>query len=518
MDSVEATVEQPKRHDAEFVAAACDFLGPLSGDDTTADNPVKEAGATAAKKAPPCIESSSSDENDNEDNNQGNDDAANDQDDEDDEDDADDMAEFQPKPQPNLSKSESKMPDFFDQLESEWVGSFNERMSVPYKDYDSSSALGKINWDHYALVENDESIRKGHHAICPLIRNRKTGQLYRCKIVSCSRIHFNLTTLGFKEQEYDEEIRSYLLERQFLFAFDHPFVRNGLGFFTDNNFNFGVLMEDFPHGTLLDYYEKLESGKIVCQFKEEEVRMIAAQIILALEYLHSVGCVHRDIQASNILVDARGYIKLTDFAITTTLKPGDKLFSVTCFRYYAAPEYFSDKGYGYPVDFYAFGLMLYELLTRECFSDQEDIFDCDGSVDWGILPEELAALLRERKLAEKAAATMQGSAAVAVDDKASNDSQLLPEDHAVPSEPARNFVDDCLIYEPEFRPDRNCARFYDWFDGIDFEKLYCKTLDLPWQPTKIVSYQAKPDEEYPLSLILDDKPVPPELQPFTHLF
>lgn len=426
-----------------------------------------------------------------------------------------------PKPQPNLNKAGLKMPDFFDQLESQWVGSFNQRMSVPYKEYEAQSVLGKISWQEYALIENEENIRKGHHAVCPQVRCRKSGSVYRCKIVSCARIYFNLTTLGFKLEEYEEEIRTYLMERQFLFSFDHPFVRSGLGYFTDSNYNFGVLLEEFPHGTLMDYYEKLESGKIVSRFTEEQVRMLAAQMILALEYLHCIGCIHRDIQASNVLVDSRGYVKLTDFAITATVKPGEKLNSVTCFRYYAAPEYFNDKGYSYPVDFYALGLMLYELLTQECFTDQEDIFDCDGSVDWGILPDELAALLKERRQTELDSSSAYPASQEAPSSNSNSEPQSqqpqLPFDHFVPSEAARGFVDDCLIYEPEFRPDRNSARFYDWFDEIDFERLYCKTLDLPWRPGKVVSYQAGPEEEYPLQLVLDEKPVPESLLQFRHL-
>uniref|UniRef100_A0A1I8JQ42 Serine/threonine-protein kinase greatwall n=1 Tax=Macrostomum lignano TaxID=282301 RepID=A0A1I8JQ42_9PLAT len=194
-----------------------------------------------------------------------------------------------------------------------WPEGVRQRDAISYAEYAEHCPLGR-----HQLVEFGR-----HHAVCPLFRSRKTGTLYRCKIVTCSRVHFNLTALGFKAGEFERQIRACLTERQLLFAFDHPFVRSGLGFFTDAYCNFGVFLEEFPHGTLA----------------------IAAQTVLALEYLHCVGCVHRDVQSANLLVDARGYVKLTDFAITAVLpEDGQPLRDVTCFRYYAAPEYFNGKG------------------------------------------------------------------------------------------------------------------------------------------------------------------------------
>uniref|UniRef100_A0A1I8J276 Serine/threonine-protein kinase greatwall n=1 Tax=Macrostomum lignano TaxID=282301 RepID=A0A1I8J276_9PLAT len=226
------------------------------------------------------------------------------------------------RPQPNLRVPAAQLvgakPASYRQLEdSVWPGAFRQRMAIPYAEYAEHCPLGRINWSEWALAEREDTIRKGHHAVCPLFRSRKTGTLYRCKIVTCSRVHFNLTALGFKAGEFERQIRACLTERQLLFAFDHPFVRSGLGFFTD----------------------------AYCNFGEDAIRAIAAQTVLALEYLHCVGCVHRDVQSANLLVDARGYVKLTDFAITAVLpEDGQPLRDVTCFRYYAAPEYFNGKG------------------------------------------------------------------------------------------------------------------------------------------------------------------------------
>ncbi|PAA68955.1 hypothetical protein BOX15_Mlig023784g1 [Macrostomum lignano] len=432
------------------------------------------------------------------------------------------------RPQPNLRVPAAQLvgakPASYRQLEdSVWPGAFRQRMAIPYAEYAEHCPLGRINWSEWALAEREDTIRKGHHAVCPLFRSRKTGTLYRCKIVTCSRVHFNLTALGFKAGEFERQIRACLTERQLLFAFDHPFVRSGLGFFTDAYCNFGVFLEEFPHGTLLDYYEKNEDNRIVSNFKEDAIRAIAAQTVLALEYLHCVGCVHRDVQSANLLVDARGYVKLTDFAITAVLpEDGQPLRDVTCFRYYAAPEYFNGKGYGCSVDFYALGLVLYELLRQECFCEQEDVFDADGRVDWGLLPEALAAEEHRRRLTQRLldAQAISGQAPSTSAAKMAAAAAPPPVKRPVPSPEARDFVEDCLLCEPGCRPDRRTARFYAWFSGIDFDRLYNRTLDLPWRPPvgTSVSYQPDIDEEYPIAKVLERKPVPPEFQPYQHLF
>ena len=53
-------------------------------------------------------------------------------------------------------------------------------------------------------------------------------------------------------------------------------------------------------------------------FDEDTAKYYLAQIVLALEYLHSNGVIHRDLKPENILVDSEGHIKLTDFGLSET--------------------------------------------------------------------------------------------------------------------------------------------------------------------------------------------------------
>lgn len=74
------------------------------------------------------------------------------------------------------------------------------------------------------------------------------------------------------------------------------------------------------------------------RFKEHEVKFYAAQIILALGYLHKKGIVHRDLKLENILVDMNGYLKIIDFGLAKMLDSND-----TTKTYCGTPEYLAPE-------------------------------------------------------------------------------------------------------------------------------------------------------------------------------
>lgn len=98
----------------------------------------------------------------------------------------------------------------------------------------------------------------------------------------------------------------------------------------------------------------------VTLFSEQATRFYSAQIILGLEYLHQVNIIHRDLKPENVLIDRRGYLKLTDFGLSKRLtKPA---FSFCGTIEYMAPEILRQysRGYGKEVDFWALGVLIYE--------------------------------------------------------------------------------------------------------------------------------------------------------------
>ena len=87
--------------------------------------------------------------------------------------------------------------------------------------------------------------------------------------------------------------------------------------------------------------------------------------MLALEYLHKSGTIYRDPKPENILIDSDGHVRLTDFGLSKSgLQNNDGRTESFCGTpEYLAPEIIKDKEYSYSVDWYSWGLVLYEMLT-----------------------------------------------------------------------------------------------------------------------------------------------------------
>ncbi|XP_073430837.1 microtubule-associated serine/threonine-protein kinase 3-like [Dendrobates tinctorius] len=107
-------------------------------------------------------------------------------------------------------------------------------------------------------------------------------------------------------------------------------------------------------------------------------RLYFAEAVLAVEYLHSYGVVHRDLKPDNLLITSTGHIKVTDFGLSKVgrmiPKTNTHMESVVDISkefqdkeicgtpQYMAPEVFLEEGYGRPVDWWAMGIILHEFL------------------------------------------------------------------------------------------------------------------------------------------------------------
>ena len=96
---------------------------------------------------------------------------------------------------------------------------------------------------------------------------------------------------------------------------------------------------------------------------EEDARFYAIQIALGLGYLHSNQIMHRDIKPGNILMGADGYISVTDFGLAKILEI-DEVASTFCGTHeYLAPEMVAERGHDFAVDWWALGVLIYEMIT-----------------------------------------------------------------------------------------------------------------------------------------------------------
>jgi len=111
---------------------------------------------------------------------------------------------------------------------------------------------------------------------------------------------------------------------------------------------------EFVNGGEMYYHVRKDK-----RFDENRAKFYAAEIVLALEYLHSMGVVYRDLKPENILLDCEGHVRLTDFGLSkgglNSRGPQEDGLtgSFVGTTEYLAPEVFKNRRYSYGVDFYS---------------------------------------------------------------------------------------------------------------------------------------------------------------------
>eukprot|EP00736_Rhodelphis_marinus_P011886 Rmarinus@m.7649 len=143
-------------------------------------------------------------------------------------------------------------------------------------------------------------------------------------------------------------------EKAILQEIDHPFVVNMFGAMQDEK-NLYMLLEFVIGGELFSHLRK--AGR----FSNEATKFYAASIVLAMQHLHSQDIVYRDLKPENLLLDNEGYLKITDFGFAKKVE--DRTWTLCGTPEYLAPEIIQSKGHGKAVDWWALGILIYEMLA-----------------------------------------------------------------------------------------------------------------------------------------------------------
>lgn len=98
---------------------------------------------------------------------------------------------------------------------------------------------------------------------------------------------------------------------------------------------------------------------------ETEVRVLLAELTLALEHVHKEGFIHRDVKVENVMLDARGHIKLIDFGLAVEFYDDVQPLSATGSLIYMAPEMIHERSGGRHTDWWAMGVLAHEVLIGE---------------------------------------------------------------------------------------------------------------------------------------------------------
>jgi len=151
-----------------------------------------------------------------------------------------------------------------------------------------------------------------------------------------------------------EQVHHVLQEKQLLGQVDHPFIVNLLTVFQDDA-NLYMLMEYVNGGEL---FSAIRNGK---RFNNEGAQFYAAEVALALAHCHASFIAYRDLKLENILIDFQGHVKITDFGFAKVVRT--RTYTRCGTPDYMAPEIINMRGHDMSVDWWAMGVLIYELLT-----------------------------------------------------------------------------------------------------------------------------------------------------------
>ncbi|KAJ3745548.1 kinase-like domain-containing protein [Lentinula detonsa] len=198
---------------------------------------------------------------------------------------------------------------------------------------------GDVSLFHFVLLR---CVGKGAFGKVRVVQHKQTRDLYALKYINktkCVKM---------------KAVANVIQERRLLEEVDHPFIVNLRYAFQDDENCFFVL-DLMLGGDLRFHLERLGS------LQEDVVKFYIAQLSSAVEFLHQIGIMHRDIKPDNILLDERGNAHLTDFNIAVHFSER-KLTGVAGSMAYMAPEILTKRGYTCHIDWWSLGVCAYELI------------------------------------------------------------------------------------------------------------------------------------------------------------
>eukprot|EP00124_Ichthyophonus_hoferi_P004780 Ihof_evm1s575 gene=Ihof_evmTU1s575 len=194
-----------------------------------------------------------------------------------------------------------------------------------------------------------------------LVRDKRDDQYRALKIIRKEVI------IKLKQVEHTAN------EKNILSCISCPFIIHLIDYFQDNR-SIYFLMEYINGGEMFTHIHRNH------YFSYDITRFFAAQVVMAFEYLHNLDIVYRDLKPENLLIDSIGYMRITDFGFAKMVT--DRTWTLCGTPEYLAPEIILSKGYAHAVDWWALGVLLYEMRCGHApFYDQSQMEMCKKIVE-----------------------------------------------------------------------------------------------------------------------------------------
>ncbi len=212
------------------------------------------------------------------------------------------------------------------------------------------------------------------------------GEVHVCRVIKTGEI------VAIKKIKKEVLIKKNQIihirnEQLFMSKVKSPWIVELKASFQEDDYLY-LVMEFLPGGDYMSLLMKKD------KLTEDEAKFYIAELILAVESIHQLDCIHRDIKPDNILIDKDGHIKLSDFGlakVSDTLyeqgsmktpkynpkkKTHQKLYSCVGTAFYVAPEVLEKKGYSQEIDWWSVGVIFYESLVGYapfCAEDTQEV-------------------------------------------------------------------------------------------------------------------------------------------------
>ncbi|MCJ1354403.1 MAG: serine/threonine protein kinase, AGC [Icmadophila ericetorum] len=243
------------------------------------------------------------------------------------------------------------------QQEKQRIASYNDsKGSLTQNEIQKDPTEKQLGQASHSLQLKDfdllKTIGTGTFARVWLARLAKPSQEDRDKVFALKIIR-KVDTIRLKQVEHVRNERNTLAA-----VAGHPFITTLITTFSDHD-SLYMLLDYCPGGEVFTYLRRAR------RFNESVSRFFAAEIVLILEYLHEQeGIAYRDLKPENILIDADGHLKLVDFGFAKKIGRTET-YTLCGTPEYLAPEVIKNTGHGTAVDWWAFGILVYEFLVGQ---------------------------------------------------------------------------------------------------------------------------------------------------------